>query len=127
MEIITNAIAWAEIPVTNFDRAKMFYSIIYDYEMPEMTMGDNRMGILLYDQQNNGIGAAIVQGGGYVPKNQGVKIYLNGGTDLNTILQRVEKASGKVVMPKVQISPELGYFGVFEDSEGNHISLHSIN
>lgn len=127
MEMFSNAITWAEIPVSDFDRAKKFYSAIYDYEMPEMMMGPNQMGFLLYDQQGGGIGAAIVKGDGYTPTKQGIKIYLNGGSDLNTVLNRVEKAGGKIVLPKMQITPELGHFAIFEDTEGNQISLHSMS
>jgi predicted enzyme related to lactoylglutathione lyase len=126
MEMIKNAIAWAEIPVSDFARAKKFYSTIYDFEMPEMMMGPNQMGFLLYDQQGGGIGAAIVKGDGYVPSPQGTKLYLNGGNDLSVVLNRVEAAGGKVIFPKMQITPELGCFAMFEDSEGNHISLHSM-
>lgn len=126
MEMTKNAIAWIEIPVSDFDRAKKFYSRIFDYEMPEMPMGPNRMGFLLYDQPGGGIGGAIVKGEGYVPAT-GAKVYLNGGTDLNTVLNRVENAGGKVVMPKILITPELGHFGTFQDTEGNIISLHSMS
>ena len=122
-----NAVNWFEIPVKDFDRAKKFYSNIYDFEMPEMNMGPVRMGFLLYDQENGGIGGAICQGEGYTPTSNGVKIYLNGGDDLNTILNKVEKAGGKVILPKQQITPELGYFAIFSDTEGNQISLHSMN
>ncbi len=126
MEMQKNAISWVEIPVLDFGRAKNFYSIIYDYEMPEMMMGPQQMGFLLYDQPGGGIGGAIVKGEGYVPSNQGVKVYLNAGEDLSTVLDKVENAGGKVIMPKMQITPELGHFAIFEDTEGNLISLHSI-
>ncbi len=126
MEILKNAIAWVEIPVSDFDRAKRFYSSIYDYEMPEMMMRENRMGFLLYDQTNGGVGAAIVQGPDYYVTDKGVKVYLNGGLDLNTVLNRVEKAAGKIILEKAAITSEFGYFAVFEDSEGNHIALHAM-
>lgn len=124
--MMNNAVSWVEIPVTDFERAKKFYSTIYDYEMPEMNMDGTRMGFLLYDQQKGGIGGAIVLGDGYVPSNQGVRVYLNGGADLNAVLNRVGGAGGKVVVEKVQITPEYGYFATFEDTEGNLISLHSM-
>src|SRR5688572_21017123 len=127
MEMVKNAIAWVEIPVSDFDRAKKFYSAIYDFEMPDTQMGPQRMGFLLYDQENQGIGGAIVKGEGYTPGKNGPKVYLNGGNDLNTVLNRVEKAGGKVIMPKTNITPELGNFAIFEDTEGNFISLHSQN
>lgn len=126
MEMTKNAINWVEIPVTDFSRAKKFYSTIYDFEMPEMQMGPNRMGFFLYDQPNGGIGCAIVQGQGYVPTSDGIKVYLNGGRDLNAVLNRVENAGGKVIMKKLQITPELGFFATFQDTEGNIISLHSM-
>ena len=127
MEMPTHAINWVEIPVTDFDRAKTFFSRIFDYEMPESFMGDKRMGFLLYDMLNRGIGGAIVAGEGYEPSKTGPKVYLNGGTDLSTVLNRVEEAGGKIVLPKTQITPELGYFAIFADTEGNQLSLHSMS
>ena len=126
MEKITNSINWFEIPVLNFDRAREFYSRIYDFEMPETKMGANHMGFLLMDPESKGIGGAIVQGQGYVTTALGVKVYLNGGKDLMTVLNRVLAAGGELIVPKTKITDELGYFAVFEDSEGNHISIHSM-
>ena len=127
MEMMQHAVNWFEIPVTDFDRAKNFYSTIYDFEMPEMMMGPNQMGFLLFDQQQGGIGGAIVKGPGYVPTNEGARIYLNGGADLNIVLQRVEDAGGKVIKSKVEVAPGMGHFATIEDTEGNSISLHSMN
>jgi predicted enzyme related to lactoylglutathione lyase len=125
MEMLKDSIFWAEIPVTDFERAKQFYSTIYDYDMPEIMMGPNRMGFLLHER-GVGIGVAIVQGKGYTPSKEGVKIYLNGGSNLALVLNRVETAGGKIIMPKTQISPQFGCLGVFEDSEGNQLSIHSL-
>ena len=125
MEMMKNALSWFEIPVEDFERAKKFYSAIYDFEMPEFQMGPARMGILIYDVKNQGIGGAIVKGAGYVPSKSGPKIYLNGWSDLNIVLLRVEQAGGKVVLPKTLIDQQLGYYAVFEDTEGNQISIHS--
>lgn len=126
MEINLHAINWFEIPVLDFERAKKFYSTIYDYEMPEMQMGPNRMGFLLFDQQNQGIGGAIVKGEGYVPTTFGAKLYLSAGPDLSHVLNRVPDAGGKVIAEKMLVTPELGYFAAFEDTEGNLIHLHSM-
>lgn len=127
MEMPTHALNWVEIPVTDFDRAKKFFSEIFDYDMPHQVMGPVRMGFLLYDMQKRGVGGAIVQGEGYEPTTKGPRIYLSGGTDLNTVLHRVEAAGGKIVRPKTQITPELGYFAVFTDTEGNQLCLHSMS
>ena len=41
---IGNALNWFEIPVADFARAKKFYETIFDYQMPENTMGKAKMG-----------------------------------------------------------------------------------
>ena len=125
MEMLKNAVSWVEIPVADFGRAKKFYSDIYDFQMPEMEMGPALMGFFLSDQEGGGVGGAIVKEEGFVPSNSGPKVYLNGGTDLTTVLNRVEAAGGKVIQSKTEITPEYGYFAAFEDTEGNHIYLHS--
>ena len=125
MEKITNSISWAEIPVLNFDRAKKFYSRIFDYEMYDEMMGGHRMGFLPMERESQGVGGAIVQGQGYVPSSLGSKVYLNGGKDLLTVLNRVEAAGGEIIVHKTKITDEIGYFAVFEDPEGNHVALHS--
>ncbi len=126
MEILHNAVAWAEIPVTDFDRAKKFYESIYDFQMTEMEMGPARMGFLQYDQESGGVGAAIISGDENSPSQKGVRLYLNGGSDLNIVLNRVESAGGHVILGKTEITPEFGFFAIFQDTEGNHISLHSM-
>ncbi len=124
MEMTTNSIAWFEIPVLDFERAKAFYSRIFDYEMPTHQMGPNLMGFLLYDQ-SRGVGGAIVNGEGYVPSQSGTLVYLSGGADLVVALDRVDDAGGTVQLGKTLISPQLGYYALFLDSEGNRLALHS--
>lgn len=126
MEKQTNAINWFEIPVLNFERAKEFYSRIFDYEMYEMVMGSSRMGFLPMDPESKGVGGAIVQGEGCVPSALGCKVYLNGGDDLLVVLNRVEVAGGEIIVPKTKIDDETGYFAFFQDTEGNHVGLHSM-
>lgn len=126
MEMMHNAVSWFEIPTTDFERAKRFYSTIFDFEMPEMTFGPVRMGFLLHDREKGGIGGAIVHNSEfYRPHADGVKVYLNGGRDLSKVLDRVPGAGGEVVIPKRMISPEMGFMAMFKDSEGNTLALHS--
>jgi hypothetical protein len=125
MEELKSAINWFEIPVTDFDRAVRFYSEIYAYDMQTRDMGHLRMGFFQH-QPGIGSGGALVFGDGYQPATDGVKIYLNAGSDLNTVLERVNSAGGSVIQGKTQISPEVGYFAIFNDTEGNRIYLHSM-
>ena len=68
-----------------------------------------------------------MKGDGYVPSMQGVVVYLNGGDDLSSMLARVEKVGGKVLLKKTFLSKEAGHIAYFADTEGNKIGLHSMN
>ena len=125
MEMVKSVVNWIEIPVTDFARAKAFYSKIFDYEMPEWPMGPIRMGMLLSEHEEGCVGGAICQGPGYVPSLHGSIVYLNGGADLAVVLGRVEGAGGKVLTPKFLITPEIGSCAFFQDTEGNRVGLHS--
>ncbi len=127
MGMQTNAINWFEIPVDDFDRAKMFYERIFDYTMPVTDMGPSRMGMLPFEQGRDNVGGAIVKTEDFLPARQGTLVYLNGGDDLTTVLMRVDDAGGKVLLEKTQITPEIGYYATFLDVEGNRIALHSPN
>lgn len=62
-----------------------------------MEIGINKLGFLLYAQENGGVcGAIVICKEGYMPAKDGIKIYLNGGSDFNIILNRVEKSGGKI-------------------------------
>ena len=61
-----------------------------------------------------------------VAKEGGPTIYFNAHPDLSVMLARVEKAGGRIIMPKTKISDDIGYMAMFIDSEGNRLALHSI-
>ena len=126
MEKLKSAINWFEIPASNFDRAVRFYSEIYAFDMPTRDMGHIRMGFFQHES-GVGTGGAVVSGDGCIPSQSGSKLYLNGEPDLLTVLDRVEAAGGTIVLGKKQISPEIGYFAIIVDTEGNRIYLHSMN
>ncbi|MEJ2634571.1 MAG: VOC family protein [Calditrichia bacterium] len=75
--------------------------------------------------EQESVSGAIVKGEGYIPSDRGTLVYLNGGNDLNVYLSRVEKAGGKVVVPKTRINDDIGYFALFMDTEGNKVAFHS--
>lgn len=121
-----HALAWFEVPVSDLDRARLFYSTIFDYDMPEMTFGTLRMGFFLYERDKGGIGGAIVHHPEhYRPNADGVRVYLSGGRDLTVVLDRVEEAGGKVLQGKKAIGEGMGHMALFRDTEGNVLALHS--
>lgn len=122
---MTNSINWFEIPVKNFERAKAFYSALFDAEIQEMPHPTLKYGILPGDMQN-GVTGGIVEGDGFEPSMTGTLIYLNGGDDLSIPLSKVEKAGGKIVLPKTSIGAN-GFMAHFIDTEGNKVALHFMN
>lgn len=71
------------------------------------------------------VNVVLVMGKEYIPTKNGTLIYLNPGDDLQPALDRVEKNGGKVILHKIQISLEMGYYAFFIDSEANKLGLHS--
>lgn len=119
-----NLINWFEIPATDFSRAVSFYRTILGLEITETEMFGTKMGLFPTDGTN--VSGAIVHGADYKPSKDGVIAYLNGGSDLQIVLHKVKEAGGNVIVSKTQISPEMGYFGMFIDTEGNKMAVHSI-
>ena len=123
-----NAISWFEIPATDLDRATGFYESIFQVSLIPLDLAQIKMRMFPIDNPATGIGGAVVYAEGfYHPSNtHGTLIYLNANPDVQQVLDRVEAAGGKILVPKTEISPEYGFMGIFEDSEGNRIGLHSV-
>lgn len=114
-----------EIPATDISRAVTFYEDLLGLNIEKMEMGGMNMGIFPFEGQI--VPGVIVQAEGYKPSADGVTIYLNGGEDLQIILDRVEKSGGKVLTAKTPHADGNGYFATFLDSEGNKMGLNSPN
>lgn len=123
-----NAISWFEIPASDINRAQKFYESIFTITMTPIDMENIKMRMFPLDNPMEGVGGAIVQTDGFhVPSaTDGPLIYLNGNPNVQVILDRVEAAGGKIMVPKTEISPEYGFMAVFTDTEGNRIALHSV-
>lgn len=116
-------VSFFEIPAINISRAVGFYQSILDIEIEQMDVQEMKMGIFPTDGQM--IIGVIIQGEGYTPSANGVTIYLDGGTDLQNILNKVEKNGGEIIVPKTLHADDSGYFALFIDTEGNRLGLNS--
>ena len=122
-----NAISWFEIPATDLDRAQKFYETILCITLTKMDFPNIKMRMFPVDDPM-GVGGAIVDSGGFHKPSatDGPLVYLNANPDVQTVLDKVAGAGGTVIVPKSEISPEYGHIGVFIDTEGNRVALHSI-
>ena len=125
---MNNAISWFEIPATDLNRAQKFYETIFGVILNPLDLPNIKMRMFPIDDMITGVGGAVVDSGGFHKPSatDGPLIYLNGNPDLQLVLDKVEAAGGKIMVPKTEISPEYGSMAVIIDTEGNRIGLHSV-
>ena len=124
--IFKNAISWFEIPSTDLDRATKFYETIFDIKLNPLETPEIKMRLFPLEDRM-GVGGAIVYSAGfYIPSStDGPLLYLNANPDVQNVLDKIESAGGKIIVPKTSIG-EYGFMGAFIDTGGNRIALHSV-
>src|SRR2546423_11806142 len=123
-----NAISWFEIPTSDINRAQKFYETIFNIRLVPLDLQNIKMRMFPLEDQMTGVGGALSHNAEfYKPSStDGPLIYLHANPDVHNVLDKIEAAGGKILVPKTQISPEYGYMAVFIDTEGNRIALHSV-
>lgn len=125
---LKNAISWFEIAATDLNRATTFYENIFGITLTPLDLPNIKMRMFPLEDMMTQVGGAVVDSGGFhkPSSTDGPLIYLNGNPDVQKILDKVEAAGGKIMVPKTMISPEYGFMAVILDTEGNRIALHSV-
>jgi len=121
---VKDFVSWFEIPALDFQQAVNFYNHIFGITMEQSISETTAMAFF---PVTKGVGGAIIASSGSIPSTSGALLYLNGGDDLNNVLNKVEDAGGRIIMPKTLINEDSGYFAIFIDSQGNKLALHSNN
>ena len=127
MDSSVNILNWFEVSVSDIKRAKKFYETIFSITMEEQEMMGMKMVGFPSEMGNGKASGALVQSEMHKPSTDGAVIYLNANPSIQSVIDRIETSGGKVVMPKTQISPEIGNMAFFIDSEGNKVGLHAQN
>jgi len=124
----TNVLTWFEIPVTDTTRAKKFYEAILEIKM--VTGADDKEEAVFFPHDPNVIQATSGRITGVLSRSErnssssnGTLVYINASPAIQTVLDKVEQAGGKIIVPKKKIS--VGFIAVIADSEGNSIGLHA--
>lgn len=113
-------LVWFEIPASDLARATAFYEAVFGITMTPEDIGDGNPKSLF----PNGSGS-LAQGADWAPSATGIVAYLDGGDDLQLILDRVVAAGGTVIEPKQAVEATQGFWGRFRDTEGNIIGVLS--
>ena len=124
----TNVITWFEIPVSDMDRAKKFYENILDIEMVHKTVGDEEGAFFPFNpdviQATSGrVTGVLSKSETNRPSANGTVVHINASPNIQSVLDKVEKAGGKVITPKMQIPA--GFIAIIMDTEGNKVGLHA--
>ena len=118
-----NVINWFEIPAADFERAAGFYEKVFATKLRREQMDGAPMAIFPY--REGATGGAVCQMPQLKPGGDGTLIYLDASPDVGAVLTRVAANGGKVVLDETLISEQIGYIGVFIDTEGNRVGIHA--
>lgn len=118
----SNAVTWFEIPTTNFERATQFYETVLDVKLRAWPGTEP---CSLFPIQDGGVGGSLVYRAHQKPAADGSLVYLNADGKLDASLKRAEQLGATVLVPRTEIPGGFGYYACLQDSEGNHVGLHS--
>ena len=121
-----NVINWFEIYTSDFNRAKQFYTQVFQYKLTDIPMNNDRHSQMQYATfpGTENAGGALVKLDEVKPGGGGTLIYF-ATEEINTELNRVEAAGGKILRSKLSTG-DFGFIALIEDTEGNLIGLHSL-
>lgn len=121
----SNLVGWFDLNVANLDRAKKFYEAVFNVKLTDLPIEWGKQSLFPFNHESPNISGALVEKADYTPSSNNTIIYFE-TEDCVAEEQRIEKAGGKVVQPKMNIG-EFGFISIFIDSEGNTVGLHSRN
>ncbi len=116
-----DAINWFELPVVDLARAQKFYETVLDTKLKTELFNGTPNAIF---PTESGVGGSLIKDARRTPNANGAVVYLNANGKLDACLARVEKAGGKVLLPKTHIG-EPGHIAMVLDTEGNHVGFHA--
>jgi len=124
---LNNPVGWFEIHVSDMDRAKRFYEVVFQWPLERMTPSQGhaitQMYIFPVHATGTGSAGALVKGQELKSGDGGTVIYFSCANCASEV-GRVTAAGGKIVSPKMPIG-EYGFMALVHDTEGNTIGLHS--
>lgn len=126
----TNVLTWFEIPIQNTERAKTFYETILNIEMTTILFEESGEELTFFPFDPDVIQATSGRVTGVLsksklnsPSTRGTLVYINASPTLRSVLDRIEKAGGKILVPETRM--HFGSIAIMIDSEGNRVGLHA--
>lgn len=119
----TNRLVWAELPVTDLDRACDFYSKVLGETVKRDDTGPNPMAMLPYSG-TLGAAAGHLYPGTPAQKGEGITAHLAVPFELDDAMARVGEAGGEIVSDVITIPAGSFFYAV--DTEGNSLGIFKI-
>jgi uncharacterized protein len=122
----TASLVWFEIPADDLERAKKFYGALFGWNIAPFP-GMTAPGAENYLHIDTG-GPDASPDGGLMKRahpQQPITNYVS-VPSVTKFMAKVEKLGGKVCAPKTAV-PQMGYFAVCQDTEGNTFALWEMN
>ncbi|MNR78095.1 Glyoxalase-like domain protein [compost metagenome] len=120
-------INWFEIPSSDFARATRFYETLFDTSLRIEPGNAELMQMAVFTDPVGICCGCVTHSEHQLPSSSGTMIYLDAGPSIDTVIQRITLAGGKVYLPKTQLPDDIGYIAHFVDTEGNLIGLHALH
>lgn len=116
-----NPIGWFEITVTDFDKAKNFYTELFGWEF-RLSQGSKSLYWNIFTGDK--IGGGLLKKSKPEHNGQSIMIYVE-VDDIDSVLNKAVTLGGSIEKPKSLISETAGYFGLLQDLDKNIIGLWS--
>jgi len=119
----TNKIGWFEIFVNDFDKAKDFYSKLFNWEF-KLSQATSSLYWNIYTGEGS-IGGGLMKKTKPEHNGQSVILYIE-VEDIDKTLKRAVELGGQIVKEKTLISNTAGYYALFNDPDNNLMGLWSM-
>ncbi len=124
MDVQRNPVSWFEIPVSDLEKARRFYQVVFGLELSVQQMGPSKMAWFPMKQGGAGAAGTLMSSPGYTPSHAGTLVYFE-VDDIEAALAKIGANGGRTLMPKTSIG-EYGFIAHFQDCEGNRVAVHSV-
>lgn len=116
---------WFELPTKDLTRATRFYETIFDASLRQESMSAEGP-MAIFTRANGDSFGCLTSGDWIQPSAQGALVYLDAGPSIQSVIDRIVPAGGKIAMEKTQLPKDIGYIAHFIDTEGNRVALHAM-
>jgi uncharacterized protein len=120
---MAHSFVWVDIPVSDLDRAILFYSGVLGHQVTREGGPGFQFGLLPHGN-NDVAGCVYVADGDNAPSRTGPLVYLNVDGRMEQAVEAVSQLGGQVLQAPHPIGPH-GWRALVLDSEGNRVALHT--